>query len=46
MESSFDWFLEIRAIEKPSRPNLRATAAPSPGPAPMMAMTGTVVSSE
>jgi hypothetical protein len=46
MASSFDWVLEIRAIEKPSRPNLRATAAPSPGPAPMMAMTGTMSSSD
>src|SRR5450830_1445998 len=33
----------MSAIEKPSAPNLRATAAPRPGPAPMIAMVGMAV---
>src|SRR5665648_569333 len=41
--SSFAWSREISATAKPSAPNLRATAAPRPGPAPMIAMVGMAV---
>ena len=34
---------EIRATAKPSRPKRRAIDRPRPGPAPTMAMTGTVM---
>ena len=36
--SSFAWLREKSATRNPSRPNRRATAAPTPVPAPTMAM--------